>query len=144
MTRCIHCTRCIRYAKEIAEAPVLGTTGRGVDTEVGTYVHALVSSPVSGNVIDLCPVGGITRKAYAFSDTDSEKTTIVIKDDAKPEYMMDKEGIIQNILLRERESKATVVLTFCRRDVRSIVQTPTQARSGEETDVSKSGLETIE
>lgn len=67
MTRCIHCTRCIRFAKEVAEVPVLGTTGRGNETEVGTYIEKLMSSELSGNVIDLCPVGALTAKKYNFN-----------------------------------------------------------------------------
>jgi len=67
MTRCIHCTRCVRFAKEVAGVPELGTTGRGRDTEVGTYVEKLMSSELSGNVIDLCPVGALTSKPYAFT-----------------------------------------------------------------------------
>jgi len=66
MTRCIHCTRCIRFATEVAGVPVLGTTGRGSATEVGTYIEKLVNSPISGNVIDLCPVGAITSQKYFF------------------------------------------------------------------------------
>lgn len=62
MTRCIHCTRCIRFTSEIAGVPSMGTTGRGVATEVGTYVKKLLTSEVSGNVVDLCPVGWITSK----------------------------------------------------------------------------------
>jgi len=68
MTRCIHCTRCIRFATEVAGVPVLGTTGRGVTTEVGTYVAKLMTSPLSGNVIDLCPVGALTNKQYNFNE----------------------------------------------------------------------------
>jgi NADH dehydrogenase/NADH:ubiquinone oxidoreductase subunit G len=56
MTRCIHCTRCIRFASEIAGISLLGTFGRGRGTEVGTYVEKLFKSEISGNVIDLCPV----------------------------------------------------------------------------------------
>lgn len=67
MTRCIHCTRCIRFAKEVAGVPVLGTTGRGGTTEVGTYINKLFGSEVSGNVIDLCPVGALTSKRYTFA-----------------------------------------------------------------------------
>ncbi len=67
MNRCIHCTRCIRFAAEVAGVPVLGTTGRGLDTEVGTYIKALLASEVSGNVVDLCPVGCFTDKAYSFA-----------------------------------------------------------------------------
>jgi len=67
MTRCIHCTRCVRYATEIAGVPVLGTTGRGNATEVGSYIEKMLSSEVSGNIIDLCPVGAITKKGYVFA-----------------------------------------------------------------------------
>ncbi len=66
MTRCIYCTRCIRFATEIAGVPELGATGRGENTEVGTYVGLALSSEMSGNMIDLCPVGALTSKPYAF------------------------------------------------------------------------------
>jgi NADH dehydrogenase (ubiquinone) Fe-S protein 1 len=67
MTRCIHCTRCIRFATEIAGVEALGTTGRGKTMEVGSYISNLFSSELSGNVIDLCPVGALTSKPYAFT-----------------------------------------------------------------------------
>nr|XP_022305038.1 NADH-ubiquinone oxidoreductase 75 kDa subunit, mitochondrial-like [Crassostrea virginica] len=67
MTRCIHCTRCIRFASEVAGVEDLGTTGRGSDMQVGTYVEKLFKSELSGNVIDLCPVGALTSKPYAFT-----------------------------------------------------------------------------
>nr|XP_022305803.1 NADH-ubiquinone oxidoreductase 75 kDa subunit, mitochondrial-like [Crassostrea virginica]XP_022305805.1 NADH-ubiquinone oxidoreductase 75 kDa subunit, mitochondrial-like [Crassostrea virginica] len=67
MTRCIHCTRCIRFASEVAGMEDLGTTGRGSDMQVGTYVEKLFKSELSGNVIDLCPVGALTSKPYAFT-----------------------------------------------------------------------------
>jgi len=66
MTRCIHCTRCIRFASEVAGVDDLGTTGRGGDMQVGTYVEKMFLSELSGNVIDLCPVGALTSKPYAF------------------------------------------------------------------------------
>ncbi|EDO49065.1 predicted protein, partial [Nematostella vectensis] len=66
MTRCIHCTRCIRFASEIAGVDDLGTTGRGSDMQVGTYIEKMFKSEMSGNVIDLCPVGALTSKPYAF------------------------------------------------------------------------------
>lgn len=91
MTRCIHCTRCIRFASEVAGIDDLGTTGRGSDMQVmqdfcllfklkksksskikykslqvGTYVEKFFLSELSGNVIDLCPVGALTSKPYAF------------------------------------------------------------------------------
>lgn len=66
ITRCIHCTRCIRFATDIAGVEDLGTTLRGNKTEVGTYVKKPFNSEVSANVIDLCPVGALTSKVYAF------------------------------------------------------------------------------
>ena len=66
MTRCIHCTRCVRFATEIAGVEDFGTTGRGKETEIGTYVEKVFNSELSGNVIDLCPVGALTSKPYAF------------------------------------------------------------------------------
>ena len=66
MTRCIHCTRCIRFATEVAGVPELGATGRGENMEVGTYVAKALSSELSGNIIDLCPVGALTSKPYAY------------------------------------------------------------------------------
>jgi NADH dehydrogenase/NADH:ubiquinone oxidoreductase subunit G len=66
MTRCIHCTRCVRFADEIAGVGSMGTTNRGRDTEIGTYIGKAFESEVSGNVIDLCPVGALTAKPYRF------------------------------------------------------------------------------
>jgi NADH-quinone oxidoreductase chain G len=66
MTRCIHCTRCVRFATELAGVEDLGTTGRGRETEIGTYIEKTFRSELSGNVIDLCPVGALTSKPYAF------------------------------------------------------------------------------
>lgn len=67
MNRCIHCTRCVRFASEVAGVDDLGTTGRGGDMQIGTYVEKLFKSEMSGNVIDLCPVGALTSKPYAFT-----------------------------------------------------------------------------
>ncbi|MCJ1276092.1 NADH dehydrogenase (ubiquinone) 78K chain precursor, 5-prime end [Puttea exsequens] len=66
MNRCIHCTRCIRFANDVAGAPELGSTGRGNDLQIGTYLEKNLDSEMSGNVIDLCPVGALTSKPYAF------------------------------------------------------------------------------
>ena len=66
MTRCIHCTRCVRFSCEIAGTEDLGMFGRGLDSEVGTYVTKNFQSELSGNVIDLCPVGALTSKPYPF------------------------------------------------------------------------------
>src|SRR5206468_7687424 len=67
MTRCIHCTRCVRFATEVAGVPQLGATGRGEDMEITTYLEGALASELSGNVVDLCPVGALTSKPYAFS-----------------------------------------------------------------------------
>jgi NADH-quinone oxidoreductase subunit G len=76
MTRCIHCTRCIRFTAEVAGVPELGATARGEEMEVGTYVQKALSSELSGNIIDLCPVGALTSKpqAYAFRTWELRKT----------------------------------------------------------------------
>ncbi|KAM9342185.1 NADH-ubiquinone oxidoreductase 75 kDa subunit, mitochondrial-like isoform 1-T1 [Pholidichthys leucotaenia] len=67
MTRCIQCTRCVRFASEVAGVEDLGTTGRGNDLQIGTYVEMMFMSELSGNVIDICPVGALTSKPYAFT-----------------------------------------------------------------------------
>ncbi|KAJ1719652.1 ndufs1 NADH-ubiquinone oxidoreductase subunit [Coemansia erecta] len=67
MTRCIHCTRCVRFINEVAGTGELGTTGRGNDMQIGTYVARPLTSELSGNIVDLCPVGALTSKPYAFS-----------------------------------------------------------------------------
>ncbi len=67
MTRCIHCTRCIRFITEVAGVPELGATSRGEGMEVTTYVQKALSSELSGNIIDLCPVGALTSKPLAFT-----------------------------------------------------------------------------
>ncbi|MDE2228828.1 MAG: NADH-quinone oxidoreductase subunit G, partial [Alphaproteobacteria bacterium] len=66
MNRCIHCTRCIRFATEIAGVEDLGATGRGEDMEIGTYIERTLTSELSANIVDLCPVGALTAKPYAF------------------------------------------------------------------------------
>jgi NADH-quinone oxidoreductase subunit G len=66
MTRCIHCTRCIRFATEVAGAEEIGAVGRGEHMEITTYLEKTITSELSGNVIDLCPVGALTSKPYAF------------------------------------------------------------------------------
>ena len=67
MTRCIHCTRCIRFLTEIAGVEELGATGRGEEMEITTYIERALGSELSGNIIDLCPVGALTSKPYAFA-----------------------------------------------------------------------------
>src|SRR5674476_435435 len=67
MTRCIHCTRCIRVSTEVAGVPELGAIGRGEDMEITTYLEHAMSSELQSNVVDLCPVGALTSKPYAFA-----------------------------------------------------------------------------
>jgi NADH-quinone oxidoreductase subunit G len=67
MTRCIHCTRCIRFAEEVAGVPALGAIGRGEHMEIATYLDQVLDSELSANVIDLCPVGALTSRPYAFA-----------------------------------------------------------------------------
>ena len=67
MTRCIHCTRCVRFMTEVAGVEELGAIGRGEDMEIATYLEQGMTSELSGNVIDLCPVGALTSKPYAFA-----------------------------------------------------------------------------
>ncbi|MCA3342446.1 MAG: NADH-quinone oxidoreductase subunit G, partial [Roseomonas sp.] len=66
MTRCIQCTRCVRFAAEVAGTPELGGTSRGENMEIGTYVEKALTSELSGNLIDICPVGALTSRPYAF------------------------------------------------------------------------------
>ncbi|SNY93735.1 NADH-quinone oxidoreductase subunit G [Cohaesibacter sp. ES.047] len=67
MTRCIHCTRCVRFTTEVAGIQELGLVGRGEDAEITTYLEAALTSELQGNVIDLCPVGALTSRPYAFT-----------------------------------------------------------------------------
>jgi NADH-quinone oxidoreductase subunit G len=67
MTRCIHCTRCVRFLTDVAGVEELGATGRGENMEIGTYIERSLTSELSGNIIDLCPVGALTSKPYAYS-----------------------------------------------------------------------------
>ena len=67
MTRCIHCTRCVRFLTDVAGVEELGATGRGENMEIGTYIEHALTSELSANIIDLCPVGALTSKPYAFA-----------------------------------------------------------------------------
>ena len=74
MTRCIHCTRCVRFASEVAGVPEIGMLGRGENAEITTYLEKTIDSELSGNVIDLCPVGALTSKPYSFKSRPWELT----------------------------------------------------------------------
>lgn len=76
MTRCIHCTRCIRFISEVSGYPDMGTTGRGTRMEVGTYVTKSLMDELSSNIIDLCPVGALTSKPYSFTSRPWELNSV--------------------------------------------------------------------
>src|SRR6195256_1435486 len=67
MNRCIQCTRCVRFSAEVCGTPEMGATGRGEDMEITTYLESAMTSELQGNVVDLCPVGALTSKPYAFA-----------------------------------------------------------------------------
>jgi NADH-quinone oxidoreductase subunit G len=76
MTRCIHCTRCVRFGQDIAGFPELGTTNRGEHNEIGTYVEKSIDHELSGNIIDLCPVGALNSKPFRFHARAWEMTQV--------------------------------------------------------------------
>ncbi len=84
MTRCIHCTRCVRFAEEVAGVEEIGAIGRGEHMEITTYLEQAMTSELSGNVIDVCPVGALTSKPYAFTarSWELEKTESIDVHDA--------------------------------------------------------------
>jgi len=107
MTRCIHCTRCVRFAKEVAGIPELGAIGRGEDMEITTYLEKSMESELSANVIDLCPVGALTSKPYAFEARpwDLKKTeTIDVMDAVGSNIRVDTYGWeVKRVLPRVNE-----------------------------------------
>jgi NADH-quinone oxidoreductase subunit G len=95
MTRCINCTRCVRFAEEIAGTPVIGQMFRGEDAEIGTFIDELVKTELSGNLIDVCPVGALTSKPYAFKARSWELTkteTIDVHDAVGSNIRVDAKG----------------------------------------------------
>ncbi len=109
MTRCIHCTRCIRFATEVAGVEELGATGRGETMEVGTYVEKALTSELSANIIDLCPVGALTSKPYAFTARPWELT--------KTESVDVMDAVGSNIRIDSRGSEVMRVLPVLNDDV---------------------------
>ncbi|MEX2036776.1 MAG: NADH-quinone oxidoreductase subunit NuoG, partial [Xanthobacteraceae bacterium] len=97
MTRCIQCTRCVRFAAEVAGVPELGATGRGEDMEITTYLERAMTSELQGNIIDLCPVGALTSRPYAFSARPWELTKTESID------VMDAVGSAIRVDTRDRE-----------------------------------------
>jgi NADH-quinone oxidoreductase subunit G len=95
MNRCIQCTRCIRFAEEIGGVPELGMMHRGEDSEIGTFVEHLVTTELSGNLIDVCPVGALTSKPYAFQARPwelSKTETIDVHDGLGANIRVDSRG----------------------------------------------------
>ena len=109
MTRCIHCTRCVRFSSEVAGVELLGTLNRGVSTEIGGYSSKLINSEVSGNVIDLCPVGALTAKTYHYNVRPWELKTIHSVD------TLDSLGA--NVYFQVKKSKIIRVLPKINADV---------------------------
>ena len=97
MTRCIHCTRCVRFSSEIAGVEDLGIFGRGINSEIGTYIDKTFQSEISGNVIDICPVGALTSKPYPFISRTWEIKTVKSLDFS--------DGIGSNILIDIKNNK---------------------------------------
>jgi NADH-quinone oxidoreductase subunit G len=95
MTRCIHCTRCVRFATEVGGISELGLIGRGEDAEITTYLEHAMTSELQGNVIDLCPVGALTSRPYAFQARPWELTkteTIDVMDAVGSAIRVDTRG----------------------------------------------------
>ncbi|RKP23868.1 hypothetical protein SYNPS1DRAFT_30371 [Syncephalis pseudoplumigaleata] len=107
MTRCIHCTRCVRFANDVAGAPELGTSGRGNDMQIGMYIESMLDSEMSANVVDLCPVGALTSKPYAFTARPWElKTTesVDVMDALGSSIRVDSRGLeVMRVLPRLNE-----------------------------------------
>jgi len=107
MTRCIQCTRCVRFVTEVAGVPEIGMIGRGEDAEITTYLENAVTSELSGNVIDLCPVGALTSKPYAFNARPwelSKTETIDVMDAVGSNIRVDNRGTaVLRILPRTHE-----------------------------------------
>ena len=109
MNRCIHCTRCIRFATEVAGVEELGATGRGESMEVTTYVEHALSTELAGNLVDLCPVGALTSKPYAFEARSWELT--------KTESIDVLDGLGSNIRIDTRGAQVMRVLPRLNDDV---------------------------
>ena len=107
MTRCIHCMRCVRFMSDIAGTEVLGTIGRGSQTEITKFIGENISSEISGNIVDLCPVGALTSKPYAFTSRSWElqKTeSIDVHDAYGSNIRIDSRGSqVMRILPRQNE-----------------------------------------
>jgi NADH dehydrogenase/NADH:ubiquinone oxidoreductase subunit G len=102
MTRCIHCTRCVRFTEQVGGEYTLGTTGRGESTTIGTYVSSLLTNELSANAADLCPVGALTHMPYTFTARPWE---------LKSNYSIDvSDGMGANIEIHNRGTEVMRVL----------------------------------
>jgi len=108
MTRCIHCTRCVRFGEEVSGMPQLGTTERGENMKIGTYIESSVDHELSANIIDLCPVGALNNKPYRFS---ARAWEMVQRPTVSPHdcvgsnlYAHTLRGTVKRIVPRENES----------------------------------------
>jgi len=108
LTRCIHCTRCVRFGDEIAGLPEMGLTGRGENAEIGTYIAKAISSELSGNIIDICPVGALTAKPSRYTARAWELTqhpTIAAHDCIGSNlYVHTRNNKVMRVIPRENES----------------------------------------
>lgn len=100
MTRCIHCTRCVRYNSEIEKSSTLGALGRGQNMRISNYISAMLASPLSGNLIDICPVGALTSKPYAFTSRPWELRSILSIDTSDKYYSKIRIDIRGNEVMR--------------------------------------------
>ena len=109
MTRCIHCTRCIRFVTEVAGVEELGATGRGEHMEVGIAIEGALTSELSGNIIDLCPVGALTSKPYAFNARPWELT--------KTESIDVLDAVGSNIRIDSRDGEVQRVIPLLNEEI---------------------------
>ena len=110
MTRCIHCTRCVRFNTQVSDNEFLGTLNRGVLTEIGSYATSFFNSQMSGNVIDLCPVGALTSKAYSFKARPWELRT--------NESIELTDGLSCSIYISSKESEVVRIFPKVTSDIR--------------------------
>ena len=108
MTRCIHCTRCVRFASEIAGVEDLGGFGRSFSNEIGTYVEKTFQSEISGNIIDICPVGALTSKYYQHSDRIWESKRVNDIDYS--------DGFALDIILQTKNKKISKIQSDCNKN----------------------------
>ena len=108
MTRCIHCTRCVRFGEEIAGIREMGATGRGENVRIGTYIEKSVVSEVSGNVIDICPVGALTARPSRYTARSwelTQKPSVSVHDSVGSNVFVHMDGnTVSRVIPRENES----------------------------------------